>query len=43
MTGDVEVARSHAMYVSQPAAVDELIENAASEVGSAALAAPKGL
>jgi pimeloyl-ACP methyl ester carboxylesterase len=32
----VEVAGSHAIYVSQPAAVAELIETAASEVGSAA-------
>jgi len=32
----VEVAGSHAIYVSKPAAVAELIETAASEVGSAA-------
>ncbi len=32
----VEVAGSHAIYVSQPEAVAELIEKAASEVGSAA-------
>jgi pimeloyl-ACP methyl ester carboxylesterase len=32
----VEVAGSHAIYVSQPAAVAELIERAASEVSSAA-------
>jgi hypothetical protein len=32
----VEVAGSHAIYVSQPEAVAELIENAASEVSSAA-------
>jgi hypothetical protein len=42
MTGDVEVAGGHAIYVSQPAAVAELIENAASEVGSAALAGAHG-
>ena len=31
----VEVAASHSVYVSQPAAVAELIEKAASEVRSA--------
>jgi hypothetical protein len=31
-----EVAGSHSIYVSQPAAVAELIEKAASEVSSAA-------